>query len=78
MARQIEVSIHASNGDDIRQSSLEMDVPDGTSREQAEVLASAVAKMMGAIWKDYRVTVTVALVDTERKVVSYGDVRFHR
>ena len=78
MARQIEVSIHASNGDDIRQSSLEMDVPDGTSREQAEVLASAVAKMMGAIWKDYRVTVTVALVDTERKVVSYGDVRFPR
>ena len=75
--KQIEISIHASEGiDSMHQASAKFDVPSGVTKAQADDLALAMARVMSELWPEAVVSASVLVVETERRVLSGGDVPF--
>lgn len=73
--RRFEISIHGELGENIKQASLKVDVPDKTDRKVGEDLAISLMNVMVKIWLEYKVTASLAVVDETRTLISYGDVK---
>lgn len=67
--RTFEISISAGD----LACSMKVDAPN-RDKASAEAMAAKAARLCAMLWGVDRVNTTLAVVDTERKVESYGDV----